>query len=160
MSTLDPVVSTLVVPCPVARAFDVFVRGMPRWWPLHQRSVSMLRLKKPSRALHVDARVGGEIREIDDGGGEHLWGTFTALEAPRLVRMDFHMGLPKETASVVEVTFDDVDGTSTRVTLTQSNWEAFGDLAEAMRGGYGSSWRLIFSDGYGVACGLGAAPSA
>ena len=37
--------------------------------------------------------------------------------------------------------------------LTQSNWEAFGDLAEMMRGGYGSGWVLIFEQAYNAACG-------
>jgi len=39
------------------------------------------------------------------------------------------------------------------VELTQSNWEAFGDLAEMMRGGYGSGWVIIFEKAYKSACG-------
>ncbi len=55
-------------------------------------------------------------------------------------------------ASLVEVRFSVVADSRTRVVLTQSNWEAFGDAAEAMRGGYGSSWGMIFEEGFKNAC--------
>ena len=43
--------------------------------------------------------------------------------------------------------------THSRVVPTRSNWEAFGDLAEMMRGGYGSGWGLIFERAYNAAGG-------
>jgi hypothetical protein len=46
--------------------------------------------------------------------------------------------VPAESASLVEVRFTALGDKRTRVELTQSNWEAFGELAEMMRGGYGS----------------------
>ncbi len=58
--------------------------------------------------------------------------------------MDFHMGRPAETASLVELRFTALENDRTRVELSHSNWEAFGDMAEMMRGGYGSSWVIIF----------------
>ena len=67
--------------------------------------------------------------------------------------MDFHIGLPPANASLVEVRFTVLDADRTRVELTQSNWEAFGDMAEMMRGGYGSGWVIIFVQAYKSACG-------
>jgi hypothetical protein len=68
--------------------------------------------------------------------------------------MAFHIGLPKPaTASVVEVRFTALGADRTRAVLTHSNWEAYGDLAGDMRGGYGSSWGMIFEEGYMQACG-------
>ena len=63
------------------------------------------------------------------------------------------MGLPASQASLLELEFEPVDENHTRVVLTHSNWEAFGDLAEDMRNGYGSSWGLLFEEAYGRACG-------
>ena len=45
---------------------------------------------------------------------------------------------------MVEVNFVEVNSELTHVELAQSNWEAFGDMAEMMRSGYGSSWSLLF----------------
>ena len=70
-----------------------------------------------------------------------------------MISMDFHMGLPPENASLVEVRFSKLDDERTRVELTQSNWEAFGDMAEMMRNGYGSGWVIIFEQAYKTACG-------
>lgn len=41
----------------------------------------------------------------------------------------------------------------TRVELTQSNWEAFGERARDMQGGYGGGWTMIFEGAYKLACG-------
>ena len=65
--------------------------------------------------------------------------------------MDFHIGLPAENASLVTVTFTRLDEATTRVVLTHTRWEAFGDLAAQMHGGYGSSWAMIL-ERFGAAC--------
>ena len=67
--------------------------------------------------------------------------------------IDFHMGLPAESASLAEVRFTALGDEKTRVELTHSNWEAFGEMAEMMRGGYGSGWVIIFEQAYKSACG-------
>lgn len=148
---LAPLIKTLEVPCSQADAFVIFVDQMGSWWPLHQRSVSMFD-GQPAKALHVDPKVGGKIIEIAHDDREHLWGTITAYEPHDYVRMDFHIGMPSESASLVEVRFVALGKERTRVELKQSNWEAFGDLAEMMRNGYGSGWVLIFEQAYRAAC--------
>ena len=55
--------------------------------------------------------------------------------------------------SLVEVRFVTLGTERTRVELTQSNFEAFGDMAEMMHGGYGSGWVIIFEQAYKSACG-------
>lgn len=148
---LAPVVSRIEVACDQKTAFTIFVEQMDSWWPLDKRSMSMHQGQVP-KALHVEPRPGGRIVEIARDDAEHHWGTFNRLDRYDFVSMDFHMGLPAETASLVEVRFTPADGGRTVVELTQSNWEAFGDLAEMMRGSYGSSWGLIFEEGFGKAC--------
>ena len=38
---LEPIVTTIEVPCGQERAFNVFVNDMPTWWPLDKRSMSI-----------------------------------------------------------------------------------------------------------------------
>lgn len=140
---LDPVITSIEVACGQEKAFNVFVHDMPTWWPLEQRSMSLMNGGSPAKSLRVDARVGGQIVETGHDDTEYLWGTITSFDPHDFLSLGFHMGMPAENASLVEVRFTPLGSERTRVELTQSNWEAFGDMAEMMRGGYGSSWGLI-----------------
>ena len=148
---LDPLISNIEVPCDQQTAFEVFTSEMATWWPLEKRSMSAHHQKSP-KALRVDARVGGRIVEVAFDGHEHHWGTYRSFNPFTSVVLDFHIGLPAANASTVQVDFMALDDSRTKVVLTQSNWEAFGDLAEVMRGGYGSGWVLIFEGGFKDAC--------
>ena len=72
--------------------------------------------------------------EIGHDDAEHLWGTIKSYDPHDSISMDFHIGMPAETASLVVVRFTALGNERTRVELTQSNWEAFGEMAEMMRG--------------------------
>ena len=150
---LDPIVKTIEVPCSQEKAFAVFVNEMGSWWPLDKRSMSLMHGGKPAKSLSIEAKLGGQIVEIGHDDAEHLWGTIKTYDPHDSIRMNFHMGLPADNASLVEVNFTDLGSDRTRVELTQSNWEAFGDMAEMMRGGYGSGWVIIFEEAYKSACG-------
>lgn len=148
---LEPIVSRIEVPCSQQRAFDVFIREMGSWWPLHKRSMSM-KSGHPAKGLSVDPRVGGKIVERAHDDSEHHWGTIRTFRPHDLVAMDFHMGMPADKASLVEVRFASLGENRTEVELTQSNWEGFGDMAEMLRGHYGSGWVIIFEEAYKKAC--------
>ncbi len=149
---LDPIFYTIEVPCSQEKAFDIFVKEMGTWWPLDKRSMSM-KNGHPAKSLRVDAKQGGQIVEIGHDDTEHLWGTIKSYDPHNAISMDFHMGMPPDNASLVEVRFSVLSDEQTQVELTQSNWEAFGDMAEMMRGGYGSGWVIIFEEAYKSACG-------
>ncbi len=150
---LDPIIKTIEVPCSQERAFGVFVNEMGSWWPLDKRSMSLMSGGKPAKSLRIDPKQGGKIVEIGHDDTEYLWGTIRSYDPNDSVTMNFHMGLPPENASLVEVRFTALDNERTRVELTQSNFEAFGDMAEMMRGGYGSGWVIIFEQAFKSACG-------
>ena len=150
---LDPIIKTIEVPCSQAKAFEVFVSEMGAWWPLDKRSMSMQGGGKPAKSLRIDPKQGGKIVEIGHDDTEHHWGTIKSYDPHDSLSMDFHMGLPAENASLVEVRFTALEGDRTRVELTHGNWEAFGEMAEMMRGGYGSGWVIIFEQAYKSACG-------
>jgi hypothetical protein len=151
VTVLEPLVSRIVVGCDQKAAFTIFVEQMGAWWPLAKRSMSMHSGQSP-KALRTEPRAGGQIVEIGHDGQEYHWGTFRRFDPYDFVSMDFHMGLPPENASLVEVRFSKLDDDCTEVELTQSNFEAFGDMAEMMRRGYGSGWVLIFEEGFANAC--------
>lgn len=150
---LDPIISTIDVPCSQEKAFRVFAEDMASWWPLDKRSMSLMKTGKPAKTVRVDAKPGGQIVEIWHDDTELLWGTIKEYDPHSWITMDFHMGLPPETSSLVEVKFTALGNELTRVELTHSKWEGFGDMAEMMRDGYSSGWVLIFEEGYKSACG-------
>ena len=150
---LDSIIVTIEVPCSQKKAFGVFVNDMGSWWPLDKRSMSLMNGGKPAKSLRIDPKQGGKIVEIGHDDTEYLWGTIKSFDPNDSLSMDFHMGMPAENASLVEVRFTELEDDRTRVELTQSNWEAFGDMAEMMRSGYGSGWVIIFEQAYKLACG-------
>ena len=150
---LDPIVKTIEVPCSQEKAFGVFVNEMGSWWPLDERSISLVHSGEPAKSLRIEPTRGGKIVEFGSDDTEYLWGTLTSYDPHDFVSMDFHMGLPPENASLVEVRFTALQQERTRVELTQSNWEAFGDMVEMMHDGYGSGWVIIFEQAYKLACG-------
>jgi len=100
--------------------------------------MSLMHTGEPAKSLRIEPKLGGKIVEIAADDAEHHWGMIKSYDPHDLISMDFHMGLPPENASLVEVRFITLGTERTRVELTQSNFEAFGDMAEMMHGGYGS----------------------
>ena len=154
---IDPLVKSIEVPCSQERAFKVFIDEMDSWWPLSRFTTSALS-GGVAKSLRVDARVGGTIVEIGHDGKEYLWGTIKSFDPHDSLSMDFHVPQPGEVVkdrSLVEIQFTALEPEKTLVNLTQSNWEAFGEMAEMLRGdnAYGAAWNLIFVDAYKIACG-------
>ena len=148
---LDPVIKTIDVPCGQKQAFEIFC-DMPAWWPLDKRSMSLMHAGGPAKSLTVDAKLGGKIVETAIDDATHHWGTFTKFDPHAHLQFDFHMGLPAQTTGQVDITFTPLTATTTRVELVHSNWEGYGDMAEMMLNGYGSSWGMLFEEAYAAAC--------
>ena len=152
---LDPIVKTIEVPCSQETAFNVFINEMDSWWPLDKFSVSAMSGGLPNE-LRISAELGGQIVEVTPEAKEIIWGKITIFDPHDLLGMDFHIPHPSEITDVytnVNVRFTDLGGERTRVELTQDNWEALGDMAEMVHGGYGTGWVMIFDQAYKEACG-------
>lgn len=149
---LEPLSYRIEVPCSQKKAFEVFAGDFSSWWPLDKRAMSTYATGNPAKGLSVDARLGGKIIETGADHSEHHWGTFTAYDPYGYLAFDFHMGLPAEQTGKVEVKFVPLDDSRTMVELIHSNWEGYGDMADAMHNGYGSSWHMLFEECYKAAC--------
>lgn len=152
---IEPLIRIIEVPCSQKNAFDVFLDKMDTWWPLGKFTVSAM-AGQPARAIRVDARVGGQIIEVGGDGTEVVWGNILTLERHSRLTLDFHIPRPGDvvtTRPLLELDFEALGPTQTRVTLTQSNFEALGEIGASVRGGYGFGWQMIFEGGYKAACG-------
>ena len=151
---MEPLVKTIEVPCNQKQAFTVFM-DLNSWWPTQKFATSVMR-GQAVKAVRVDAREGGQIVEVGSDNQETLWGTIRTYDPYRYLKMDFHIPHPSEQKpgfTTVEVRFTALSDDRTRVELTQSNWEALGDVAKMVHGGYRQAWVMIFEGAYKAACG-------
>jgi hypothetical protein len=152
----EPLIKTIEVPCSQEKAFGVFVNEMDSWWPLSIFTVSAMS-GGVAKSIRVEPKVGGQIVEIGNDDTEHLWGTIRSYDPHDSVGMDFHIAPTGDDTvgswSLVEVRFTALGSDRTQVELTQTNWEAFGEKAAMLRGGYGPGWDAIFGQAFKAACG-------
>ena len=151
---LDPLQRVITVPCSQKNAFDIFLTGMDGWWPKAKFTVAAM-AGAPAPLIRVEPRVGGTITEVGADGSEVVWGIITTYDPHGLLAMDFHMPRPGDVVTgrpKLELRFDPLSPAETRVTLTQSNWEALGDWAAPSQGGYAYAWTPIFEAAYAGAC--------
>ena len=143
-----PVRKTIVVQAAQARAFEVFTRGIGRWWPAsHAIGAS------PLRDAVVEERVGGRWFERGEDGSECEWGRVLAWEPPtRLVLSWAISGEWKQEpdparASEVEVRFLADGPGRTRVELEHRHLDRHGEGWEGYAAGMASpnAWPLFLS---------------
>lgn len=148
---LDPIVKTIEVPCNQQHAFDTFVDKVSSWWPLDKNSVSAMN-GEAAKHVVIEPKSGGKVYEIGHDDARHEWGSVTEYNPHSTLTLDWHIGLPAENASEVSVRFTALTDNLTRVELTHSRWEAFGDKADAMRDGYSKGWVGVFETAFNAAC--------
>lgn len=134
--TPAPVVKTLRVPAPPARAFDVFTAGMARWWP-KTHSIG----REPLADVTMEPRTDGRWFETGEGGATCDWGRVLAWEPPhRLVlawQITADWTYDPNLMTEVEVTFT-ADGDGTVVRLEHRGLEAYGARAADLAATLGS----------------------
>ncbi|MFN8075432.1 MAG: SRPBCC family protein [Kineosporiaceae bacterium] len=145
VTTIPPVLQSVVVPLAPEQAFDLFTARFGTWWPA-SHSVS----PKGMAECVLESGEGGRWYELDADGGRCDWGSVLAWEPPaRLVlawglQADYSFDADLEHSSEVEVTFVPVDG-GTRVDLEHRHFARHGDGAAGVHGSVSSEggWPLL-----------------
>ena len=133
--TLAPVLKTVVVNAPQARAFKIFTEFFGGWWPSTHHIG-----KQPYETGILEGRLGGRWYERMTDGSECEWGSVIAWEPPARVVLAWHVQPDwsydpnPERASEVEVRFIEESPSTTRVELEHRHLERHGDGSSAMRG--------------------------
>jgi uncharacterized protein YndB with AHSA1/START domain len=131
----------------VDHTFEAFVRTIGTWWPLQ-----LSRGRDRVRDVTVEPRSGGRVFETWDDGTTVDWGELTVWAPPERLVMTW-TSTPRPTE--VELTFQSVGPTLTRVAVEHRGWENLTDaqLREdcAAPGGYSSGayaegWARILED--------------
>ena len=141
---LPPVVASVRVEAPVARAFEVFTRDIGRWWPMAYTFAG-------ERLETIQIR-DGQWLERDVDGGETSWGAVTEWDPPRRFTAEFAVSPqrapePPDRRSRVRFEFRPA-GDGCEVVATHDRFERHGEGAAAMREGMASThgWPLILAE--------------
>jgi uncharacterized protein YndB with AHSA1/START domain len=128
--TVAPVRKRTHVSANPARAFEIFTKGMKRWWPRHHSINSA-----PIQDIIVEPWAGGRWIEQGEDGSECQWGKVLAWEPPGRVVLAWQINAQwqydPELMTEVEVRFSK-DGDGTLVEL-EHRLEGYGAAAEQMR---------------------------
>ncbi len=141
---LQPVVQTVVVERTPAEAFRHFT-DFEAWWPRATHSVGGPRVS----AVVFEPRAGGKIFEKHVDGRCFQWGEVRQWSPAESVIFTWHPSRDALTAQTVAVRFA-AEGRGTRVTLTATDWERWGNGASRARRGYHMGWRWILNRWAGV----------
>ncbi len=147
----DPIVKTIIVDCDAATAFEVFVTRIAGWWPLDGHTASAAD-GKAAQAVTIEPRVGGAFYETTHDGGRNEWGEVLEYDPGRRIATTWHPGNNKDAPTHLAVDFEDHGANETRVTLTHSGWEIWGEKADEMRENYDKGWNFVFGERYMGGC--------
>ncbi len=148
---LDPVVKTVEVACGPDEAFAVFVERIAKWWPLDAKAVSAAS-GKAALGVTIEPHVGGAVYETMFDGARADWGKILEFKPGQRLSMTWHPGNNADAPTQVDVDFADAGPGRTKVTLTHSVWEVWGDEAAERRGMYDGGWIHVLENCFAQAC--------
>lgn len=116
------------------QAFDLFTRGIARWWPFRGHSC----FDDAAVDVEFEPREGGAVTEVARNGGRMAWGRLTVWDPPRRFAMTWHPGRDAAEATLLTVSFvASTEGTEVQVLHT--GWEVRSDARE-IRDRYQQGW--------------------
>lgn len=133
--SLAPVCHAVVVSLSAEDAFDLFTRGIGRWWPFAGHSCS----GEAGGNVEFEPHEGGAVTEVGRDGTRHPWGVLTAWQPPRRFAMTWHPAQPVAHATTLEVRFTPVDG-GCEVAIEHAGFEVRGP---EVRRNYHEGWALV-----------------
>jgi hypothetical protein len=143
--SIAPILRSVVVKAPPARAFDLFATRMQDWWP-RGKTIG----RKPHAEVVMEPRAGGQWFERDADGGETHWGKVLAWEPPGRLLLGWQINstwtYDPDFLTELELTFEGLPGGGTRVTLEHRNLERFGADAEKQRASLDGGWPTMMAE--------------
>jgi uncharacterized protein YndB with AHSA1/START domain len=143
--TIAPIVRSVEVKAPPARAFELFALRMGDWWP-RGKTIG----KAPHAEIVLEPKAGGRWLERDAEGTDTHWGEVLDWDPPRRLllawRLNSSWTYDPDFLTEVELTFASLPGGGTRVTLEHRNLERFGDNAAAQRASLDGGWPTRLAD--------------
>lgn len=147
---IEPVRKSIEVRCEPETAFRIFTSGIADWWPVDRHSISSMRGENPA-SIALEPHVGGQVFEITADGRRENWARITHFEPGRKIALNWHVMVPEDQATTVEVLFLPISG-GTRVELVHSGWEILGESGAQMRNNYNGGWVGVFETAFAEAC--------
>lgn len=138
--TLPPIHRSVSVSWAQDAAFRRFTADFGTWWPHSTHSIGGERVRR----VVLEPRVGGCIFEEHGDGRRFQWGEITLWEPPQRVRFTWHPAREPATAQDVLIEFVP-ESTGTRVELTASGWERWGENVGRAHRGYSVGWAYILN---------------
>jgi len=143
--SIAPIVHTVQVKAPPARAFEIFTSRMQEWWP-EGHAVG----KKPHVAIVVEPHAGGRWFERDAEGTESPWGKVLEWEPPSRALLAWQLtsqwAFDPDFITEVELTFAPVAGGGTLVRLEHRDLERFGPDAEKHAASLNRGWPSLMGE--------------
>lgn len=130
---LEPLVYTITVPGPVARAFVGFTEHTHLWWPLEDHSVF-------GAGSYVEFEENLVLETTDDGRTA-TWGSIDDWQPPLSFHASWHPGTSAVWSTELRVAFRAVE-VGTELRLVHSGWEGAEDPAAA-RAEYTAGWPVV-----------------
>jgi hypothetical protein len=125
---IEPLRISFVVGCPADHAFSTWTARASSWWPI-QHTVS----SEAGLEAVFEPRLGGRVFERTSGGQEIPWGEITAWDPPRRLRYNGRIAADPADATHVEIVFNELGDSTTRVEIEHSGWERLGAMGPAWR---------------------------
>ncbi len=135
----DTVQHVVTVPCPPAKAFEVFVKRFDQWWPSEYTWA-----QDALDRIWIEPHSGGRCIERHRNGGETVWGVVEEYFPPEhisfswLIAPDRTVVQDPDRASKVLVQFIDDDTGGTTIELTHTGFSRYGAGWEDYQAGFAS----------------------
>jgi len=138
---LPPVEHRVRVALPPDAAFELFTRGIARWWPWRSHSC----FGEAALDVVFEPRAGGDVVEVSRHGERAVWGRLSVWDPPRRFAMSWHPGLDVREATHLRVEFTALADGGTEVLVHHGDWEARGAAAAEKRRQYDGGWPVTLA---------------
>ncbi len=145
---LAAVVKAITIGRSASEAFEIFVKEIAAWWPLHTHSIAAEKGDPAPTSVAIEPFVGGRIYETGVDGRTCDWGKVLEFEAGKHLRILWQLGRPEAFATEIIVRFEPLGEESCRIVLVHEYWERLGERASEVRKGYESGWDIVFGKLY------------